>query len=132
LDRIFLVLFWAQAESPPALRPASIVYQDTTTQVGVFNGAATIGSNLAANIDINLLTLATGSAGDSITSLSFLADNFNSVSVQAKSTIYVWAANGPEETRARFWGTSRFQMKLWPNGSFEPESGLTTTMGQVR
>jgi hypothetical protein len=74
----------------------SVVYQNTTTQVGsfLFEGAAAVGTNLAANIDINQLTLAAGSAGLSITSLSFLAANFNAGAVEARPTIYIWAANG--------------------------------------
>lgn len=75
---------------------STIVYQNTTTQVGAFefNGAATVGSDLAANIDINELTLAAGSAGESIASLSFIAGNFNTGAVLARPTIYIWAANG--------------------------------------
>jgi hypothetical protein len=45
---------------------ADIVYQNTTNPTGsafLFEGAATVGGNLAANIEINELTLAPGSAG---------------------------------------------------------------------
>ena len=94
--RTFALVTLAIAGAISCAHASPIVYQNTTTQVGAFefNGATTIGSDLAANIDLNQLTLASGSAGDSITSLSFLADNFNSVSVLARPTIYVWAANG--------------------------------------
>src|SRR5580658_5097745 len=74
----------------------TIAYQNTTTAVGAFefNGATTVGSNLAGNVDINELTLAAGSAGDSITSLSFIVDNFNNGAVEARPTMYIWAADG--------------------------------------
>ena len=76
---------------------ADVVYQNTTNPTGsgfLFEGAATVGGNLAANIDINDLILAPGSAGEAISSLSFLAFNFNTVAVQARPTMYIWAADG--------------------------------------
>ena len=76
---------------------STIVYQNTTNLTGtefVFNGAATVGSDLAANIDINELTLSAGSAGKFITSLSFLAANANAGAVEARPTVYIWAADG--------------------------------------
>jgi hypothetical protein len=76
---------------------SAIVYQNTTNLTGtefVFNGAATVGSDLAANIDINELALSPGSAGQFITSLSFLAANANAGAVEARPTIYIWAADG--------------------------------------
>jgi hypothetical protein len=75
---------------------ASIVYQNTTTPIGAFefNGAAVVRGGLAANIDLNELTLSAGSAGEAITSLSFIADNFNTGTVSARPTMYVWAADG--------------------------------------
>jgi hypothetical protein len=75
---------------------STIVYQNTTTAVGAFefNGATLVGSDLAANIDINQLTLAAGTAGDSITSFSFTAENFSRGAVEARPTIYIWAADG--------------------------------------
>jgi hypothetical protein len=76
---------------------ATIVYQNITNPTGtefVFNGAATVGSDLMANVDINELTLAAGSAGQSITSIGFLAANANADTVEAQPTIYIWAADG--------------------------------------
>jgi hypothetical protein len=76
---------------------AQVVYQNTANQIGtgfVFNGAVLTGSNLAANVDLNELTLAAGSAGERITSLSFLSFNFNTTAVAARPTMYLWAANG--------------------------------------
>jgi hypothetical protein len=76
---------------------AAIVYQNTTNPTGgsfAFNGATLTGSNLAANVDLNELTLAAGTAGEHITSLSFLAASFSTSSVEARPTMYVWAANG--------------------------------------
>jgi hypothetical protein len=78
-------------------RAQVVVYQNTANPTGGsfgFNGAVLTGSNLAANVDLNELTLAAGSAGDRITSLSFLASNFNTTAVAARPTMYVWAANG--------------------------------------
>jgi hypothetical protein len=72
------------------------VYQNTTTEVSVwvFNGANTIGNGLAANIDINELTLAAGSAGESITFFTFIANNGNATAVVARPLFYFWAADG--------------------------------------
>jgi hypothetical protein len=58
----------AVAAIATAAQASTIVYQNTTNPTGnefVFNGAATVGSDLAANIDINELTLSPGSAGQS-------------------------------------------------------------------
>jgi hypothetical protein len=74
-----------------------VVYQNTTNPTGggfAFEGALLTGSNLAANVDLNELTLAAGSAGDRITSLSFLSFNGNTMAVAARPTMYLWAANG--------------------------------------
>ena len=76
---------------------ADVVYKNTNHPTGVewlFNGARRIGSNLAANIDINELTLAPGSAGMQITTLNFLAYNSGTATVEARPTIYIWAADG--------------------------------------
>lgn len=78
---------------------AGVVYQNTTNPIGVdwhFNGTQQVGSNLAANIDINELTLAPGSSGMQITSLSFLAYNSGTNTVMARPTMYIWEANGAE------------------------------------
>jgi hypothetical protein len=80
-----------------ALLSGDVVYKNTTNPTGggiVFNGATQIGSDLAAYVDINKLTLAAGSAGLPITSLNFLAYNFNAETVEARPTMYVWAGNG--------------------------------------
>ena len=72
------------------------MYQNTTTQVGAFEfeGAVTSGNNTAANVDLSLLGLAPGAAGEQIGSLSVLGYNFSPDTVQADPTIYVWADNG--------------------------------------
>jgi hypothetical protein len=100
MKKMWMKLFFATSCitlcSGVASAQGTIVYQNTTTQVGafLFNGAATIGTDLAANIDINELTLASGSAGASITSLSFIAFNFNAAAVVARPVIYIWATDG--------------------------------------
>jgi hypothetical protein len=130
---------------------ATIVYQNTTTTVGAFefNGAATVGTDLAANIDINLLTLAAGSAGESITSLNFIADNFNAGAIEARPTIYVWAPNGaggnpgtllgdfvlPNQTLAAGTDTITYvvtgllavpsDMEIWAGIGFDNDSGAS-------
>jgi hypothetical protein len=76
---------------------AGVVYDNTTTLAGIvfaFDGATLTGTNLATNVDVNELTLAAGSAGEQITSLSFIAFNRNRVAVETRPTMYVWAANG--------------------------------------
>lgn len=76
-------------------RADTVIYQDTTNPTGtgtVFQGATN--PAVGTNIDLNQLTMAPGSAGLSITSLSFLAFNDNSTSVQARPVMYVWADNG--------------------------------------
>lgn len=76
---------------------AATVYQNTTTSTGfvtLFNGAASVGGDLATNIDLNHLTLASGSAGMDITSLSFIDFNNNNVSVSARPVFYIYADNG--------------------------------------
>jgi uncharacterized protein (TIGR03437 family) len=81
--------------TPDTSAPGTVVYQNTANPTGAgftFSGHATLGSNLAANVDINMLTLAAGSAGQSISALSFLAYNSNSVAVEARPTMYIWAA----------------------------------------
>jgi uncharacterized protein (TIGR03437 family) len=82
--------------TPETSAPATLVYQNTANPTGsgfAFNGHATLGSNLAANVDMNMLTLAAGSAGQSISALSVLAYNFNSVAVEGRPTMYIWAAD---------------------------------------
>jgi uncharacterized protein (TIGR03437 family) len=79
-----------------AQAPATLVYQNTANPTGTgysFNGHTVLGSNLAANIDLNLLTLAAGSAGQSISALNFRAYNFDSASAEARPTFYIWAAD---------------------------------------
>src|ERR1700685_3936368 len=76
---------------------AATVYQNTTNPFGggfLFNGATVAGQDLAANIDIDELTLAPPSSGESITSLSVIGTNFNTVAVDARPTLYLWAADG--------------------------------------
>jgi hypothetical protein len=81
--------------TPETSAPGTVVYQNTATPTGsgfAFNGHVTLGNSLAANIDLNMLTLAAGSAGQAISALSFLAYNYNSVAVEARPTMYIWTA----------------------------------------
>jgi hypothetical protein len=97
----------------------TVVYQNTTTAVSafVFNGAATVGSDLAANVDINELILAPGYGGSTVTSISFQADNFNSTAVQARPVMYVWAANGAGGTPGTLLGTFALPLEALTTGT---------------
>jgi PEP-CTERM motif len=103
---------------------AATVYQNTTNSAGgsfSFNGSTLIGSNLAANVDLNELTLTAGSAGKQITSFSFLAANFNTSPVVARPTIYVWAADGTGGDPGTLLGTFALPLDTFA-------SGLQTTL----
>jgi len=87
-----------QSVTGAATTGLTVIYENTTSPTGngfSFNGAETVGSNLGANVDINKLTFASGSAGRVITQLSFQAYSYNTVTVQARPTMYIWAVDGP-------------------------------------
>jgi hypothetical protein len=104
----------------------TIVYQNTTNSLGggfVFNGSTPVGSNLVANVDVNELTLQSGSAGMQITSLTLLAANFNTSAVQARPTMYIWAADGPGGAPGTLLGD--FVLPTETFSSFQTTIGLT-------
>lgn len=112
---------------------AEDAYQDTTNPSGggiLFEGAKKIGSNLAANIDINKLTLASGSAGYQITSLNFLAHNFGASRVKARPTLYVWATNGAGGGPGTLLGEFRLPITQF-NGDANTQLSFTVPSGSL-
>jgi hypothetical protein len=84
---------WAAIESR-----AGVLYQNTTNPTGgsiVFGGTAQFRDLLSTNVDINELTLAPGSTGLTIDSISFRAYNFNPVAVEVSTLVSIWEGDGP-------------------------------------
>ncbi len=84
---------------------ASIIYMDVNLDDSpsnptqpvtafLFGNPTNVGGDTMTNIVVNELTLAPGSAGDQITSLSFQLDSDNSIVNDVRFLMYVWAADG--------------------------------------
>lgn len=88
----------------------------------LFGNPTNVSGDTMTNIDVNEVTMAPGSAGDQVTSLSFLIYNGNSAIPNLRLLLYVWAADGTSGNP----GTLLGQFILAPPYINGPEQGLLT------
>jgi hypothetical protein len=107
---------------------AGIAYQNTIDATGTgyqFGGAAKVGIDLITTMDINEITLAPCAATGWLTTISFIANNFNDVPIQARALCTTWLANGPGGGP----GTASFEFLMTATLAADSNTVLTLSTG---